>query len=205
MGRGLRRTDPKWQRQFDAEACAFQSGFGSTVLAIHHIGSTAIAGMLAKPIIDVLVGVTSLEHVDELSHVATGLGYEALGEYGIVGRRYFRKWPKGDAERVHVHMFADGSIEINRHLAFRDYLRAHPRIAQAYSDLKRCLDEEAPEDDHAYQDGKRAFIDAIQVVAMAWQLSEAECHESCNSHRRGRIEIEQSSLPDPPGRPRGNR
>jgi GrpB-like predicted nucleotidyltransferase (UPF0157 family) len=99
------------------------------------------------------------------------LGYEAMGEYGIPGRRYFRK-SNGEGIRTHhVHAFAAGSAEAERHLAFRDYMIAHPEDARAYSELKRKLAAEHPRNIDGYMDGKDAFIKEMDRRAAEWRAS----------------------------------
>jgi GrpB-like predicted nucleotidyltransferase (UPF0157 family) len=96
------------------------------------------------------------------------LGYEAKGEFGIPGRRYFRK---DDAEgiRTHqVHAFGAGSPGAARHLAFRDYMRAHPGIAREYGALKARLARAHPHDMQAYMDGKDAFVREHERRALLW-------------------------------------
>ena len=88
------------------------------VVALHHIGSTSIPGIFAKPIIDILLEVSDLEKLDKQSHALVALGYERLGEFGIVGRRYFRKNSASGIRTHHVHAFQTGNAEIERHLAF---------------------------------------------------------------------------------------
>jgi GrpB-like predicted nucleotidyltransferase (UPF0157 family) len=89
------------------------------------------------------------------------LGYEAMGEFGIPGRRYFRKNDEEGIRTRQVHIFQSGSPQITRHLAFRDYLIAHPEDARSYSELKRRLAEEHPLNPDAYMGGKDAFIKDI--------------------------------------------
>ncbi len=139
------------------------------VVAIHHIGSTATPSIHAKPIIDLLAEVTDLQAVDSRAASMRGLGYEVMGECGLPGRRYFRK-DDGDGNREYqVHAFLAGSSEITRHLAFRDFLLAHPRLAQQYSDLKRRLARQHPFDIEGYMDGKDPFIKEMERRALAWR------------------------------------
>ena len=88
-------------------------------------------------------------------------GYEAKGEYGIAGRRYFRKDNRAGIRTHQVHVFVSGSPDVIRHLAFRDYLRAHCQKALQYSKLKVALAKAHPNDIHAYMDGKDALIKEI--------------------------------------------
>jgi GrpB-like predicted nucleotidyltransferase (UPF0157 family) len=83
--------DPKWRSAFEVESNQVAEALGENVVAVHHIGSTAIPGIYAKPIIDLLVEVKDIVQVDRQSLSMQALGYEVMGEYGIPGRRYFRK------------------------------------------------------------------------------------------------------------------
>ncbi len=99
------------------------------MLAILHMGSTAISGSKAKPIIDLLVEVASIERVDACQADMAALGYAAHGEYGIPGRRYFSR-SVGEQHTHHVHVYERGHEDIQRQLRFRDYLIAHPEESQ---------------------------------------------------------------------------
>jgi GrpB-like predicted nucleotidyltransferase (UPF0157 family) len=160
--------DPFWPHEFEAASGEAAQALGTDLLAIHHIGSTSIPGLHAKPVIDMLAIVADLTAVDRRGVHMQQLGYEAMGEFGIEGRRYFRR---NDAfgKRTHqIHAFAEGSPHINRHLAFRDYLRAHPEAAAQYGQLKRKLAEAHPQDIEAYMDGKDGFIKATEARALEW-------------------------------------
>lgn len=153
--------DPTWHRKFQREAEQLTAVLGSNAVAVHHIGSTAIPAIYAKPIIDLLLVVQDLAALDEKQPWMEALGYEALGEFGIPGRRYFRRDNKSGDRTHQVHAFQNGSSQIRRHLAFRDYMLTHPDAAQAYSDLKRELAAKYPSDSEAYMDGKDEFIQEI--------------------------------------------
>ena len=124
-------------------------------------------GLAAKPIIDILPVVRSLEAVDAAKDSLEALGYEYLGEFGIPGRRYLRK---GGDERTHqVHVFAaEDEVNITRHLAFRDYLREHPDVRDEYAALKRALAGKYPFDIGAYCDGKEEIVKKHEAAALAW-------------------------------------
>ena len=102
-----------------------------------------------------------------------GLGYEAMGEYGIPGRRYFRRNNSAGTRTHHVHGFEIGTPHILRHLAFRDYLLAHPSIARDYGELKKRLAAAHPSDEVAYADGKDAFVKDHQRRALSWKSEHA--------------------------------
>lgn len=172
--------NPEWQREFHKESqlilAAFHdnstnSGDNPLITAIHHIGSTSIPHIYAKPIIDILVEVTDIEGVDAYNPQMIALGYEAMGEFGIPGRRYFRK-EINQVRTHHVHIFATGSKHVTRHLKFRDYMIAHPQQALAYSNLKRDLAQKFPHDIEAYMDGKNGFIQDMEALALVWQAED---------------------------------
>lgn len=156
---------PAWADEFEAEAGLIRRAIGEVLVDIHHVGSTAIPGCDAKPIIDMLAVVTDLAGLDARAGALEDLGYEAKGEFGIPGRRYFRKGSAFEDRTHQIHAFAQGHPEIARHLAFRDHLRAHPEAVKEYVALKRRLAGEHPIDVDAYTDGKTAFIRAIEEKA----------------------------------------
>ena len=165
--------DPRWRGAFEAEAKQVAAALGEVVVAIHHVGSTAIPDIYAKPVIDLLVEVRDITGVDGRSSAMESLGYEVMGEYGIPGRRYFRKENREGIRTHNIHAFAAGSAEVERHLAFRDYMIAHPGDAQRYSELKRRLAGEHPQSMDGYMDGKDGFIKEMDRRAAQWRTSQA--------------------------------
>lgn len=164
------RYNSQWKNEFVAESRQVLSALGKTAIAIHHIGSTAIPEIYAKPIIDLLVEAEEIAQIDDQTSAMIALGYEAMGEYGIVGRRYFRKDSEAGIRTHHVHIFAVNSPEIERHLVFRDYLRTHPESAREYSNLKRELVKQLDSFDiEGYMDGKDGLIKEIQKRAISWR------------------------------------
>ena len=160
--------DPAWAADFAAEAARLAPVFGANLVAVHHIGSTAVPGLPAKPIIDILPVVHDLALVDGLNAPMAALGYIAKGENGIPGRRYFRKG--SDAHHTHhVHVFEASSPEIAKHLAFRDYLRAHPEDRDAYGRLKTTLAAQYRTDPPAYTEAKTEFVQAILHKTAVWK------------------------------------
>jgi GrpB-like predicted nucleotidyltransferase (UPF0157 family) len=157
-----------WPAEFQAEVERIREALGKGVVDIHHIGSTAIPGIFAKPVIDMLLVASSLPFLDDSASSMMRLGYEAMGEFGIPGRRYFRK-DSADGVRTHqVHAFQIGSADIERHLAFRDYMRSHPAAAASYSELKRQLAAQHPDDLSANMNGKDAFVKEHEARALLW-------------------------------------
>ena len=164
--------DPSWPQKYEEEAEKLRAVLGDNCAALYHIGSTSVEGLAAKPIIDILGAVKSLEEADKQRAAFEALGYEYLGEFGIAGRRYLRK---GGDERTHqVHLFqADDRENLSRHLAFRDYLRAHEDVKAQYASLKKELARKYPYDIEAYCDGKDAFVKETEKAA---RKAYAEAH-----------------------------
>ncbi len=160
--------DPAWARAFAAEAAAIEAAIEGVPIVLHHIGSTAIPGILAKPVIDLLGEAASLAALDAACGKLTALGYEALGANGIEGRRYFRKMGPDGERTHHLHVFERGSPHVERHLAFRDYLRAMPDVSRAYSDLKAALTRDPDTARGAYIEGKAPFVLETEKAALDW-------------------------------------
>ena len=145
--------DPRWPEAYERAAAEVVAVLGQNLYAIHHIGSTSIPGIHAKPVIDILAVVGELDALDRRSAPMRALGYEVMGAFGIEGRRYFRR-DDANGKRTHqVHAFAHKSPHVLRHLAFRDYLCVHTDIAEAYSELKQRLAATHPHDMEAYMAG----------------------------------------------------
>lgn len=159
----------QWAKQFESEKQKLNSILGEELVEIYHIGSTSVSGLEAKPIIDILIVVQDINKIDTFNAVMANMGYKALGENGIKGRRFFKK---GENPRTHhVHVFEKGNHnEINRHLAVRDYLRTHTIVARKYAALKVVLAEQFPNDIEAYCDGKDAFVKQMESDALEWYL-----------------------------------
>ena len=174
MGRKviLAPYDPLWVKQYEAAAGQLTAVFQPILVAMHHIGSTAIPGIKAKPTIDIMIVVTSVTAVEPLLPRMSGLGYLSKGENGIVGRHYFRKG--SDTNHTHhVHVFGENHPEIARHLNFRDFLCHHQEDAQAYSQLKERLARQFFTDPEAYTHQKTSFIQEIDKKAHLWRRTQA--------------------------------
>lgn len=161
--------DDRWPARFAEWRARLATALGPVALRIEHVGSTAVSGLAAKPIIDIQVSVPNTE--DEAAYrsaiESTGLQLRAREP----GHRYFR--PPADRPReVHVHVCAAGSAWEREHLLFRDYLRAHPAARQAYAELKRDLSRRYSDDRLAYTDAKSAFILDTLDAANIWAAAE---------------------------------
>ena len=142
---------------------------GGRLVEVHHIGSTAIPGIRAKPVIDMLAVVRDVALLDGRGSGLEALGYEAMGEFGMAGRRYFRKDDAAGNRTHQIHAFEAGSPQIGRHLAFRDFLRAHRDYAEQYDALKSRLAALYLDDIAGYTDGKDAFIREMDARAASWR------------------------------------
>jgi len=166
--------DPQWPILYEDEKGRILDAVGHVIVAIEHIGSTAVPGMGAKPIIDIMVGVSHLADAHQCIEPLRSIGYEYLPEHGdsTLGWRYF---DKGPAEaRIHLHMVELASEFWERHLLFRDFLRDHPQVAQEYEQLKRGLAAEYGSDRAGYAEAKTSFIRSVE--ARARRIAEGNLH-----------------------------
>lgn len=153
----LAPPDPSWPVRFEQERAALEEAVGEWVRGgIHHVGSTAVPGLEAKPIIDILAGVGDLEAARAYFEPLADLGY-LYAPYLPEEMHWFCK-PHPAQRTHHLHLVPFGSRRYCEELAFRDRLRADPRIAGRYAALKRELAELHPEDREAYTEGKSAFV-----------------------------------------------
>jgi GrpB-like predicted nucleotidyltransferase (UPF0157 family) len=165
----LRMHDPAWEWTAMQEARRLAEALGRNLIAIHHIGSTAVPGIKAKPTIDLMPIVRSLSVLDARSDAVRALGYECRGEFGLPGRRYYtRSTPDTGRRLFNVHAYEHKSAEIDRHLAFCDYLRQHPQEARAYEAEKERAATLHPNDTLAYNDAKASWLKPCELRALAW-------------------------------------
>lgn len=158
--------NPEWKIKYQKEADKIYNIMKEEIVKIHHIGSTSIEGIYAKPVIDILVEVKDINNVDNYNEEMKSLGYIAKGEYGIKGRRFFLK---GLYNRTHhVHIFQKGDFEIERHINFRNYMREHKEEAKQYEELKKELAFKFRYDIDSYCEGKDNFIKEIDEKAKIW-------------------------------------
>jgi putative glutamine amidotransferase len=163
---GLAPYDPAWPSRFEEEAARLRAALGAVAVSIDHVGSTAVPGLAAKPIVDIQVSVRSM--VPRASYVdpIRALGYRWDLDPWSDEHEYFSRDADG-TPAFHIHVCPPDSDWERRHLAFRDWLRAHPGDAAAYERLKRELAERHPRDIFAYVDGKTPFIREVEARASA--------------------------------------
>lgn len=156
----LATPDPSWPAQFEHERAALDEAIGEWVCGrIHHVGSTAVPGLDAKPIIDILAGVHDLDTARACFGPLTDLGY-LYAPYLPEEMHWFCK-PHPARRTHHLHLVPVGSQRYRDELAFRDRLRGDPQVAGRYVSLKRELAERHRDDREAYTEAKSAFVQAI--------------------------------------------
>lgn len=167
MDMKVRLTDfnEEWARMFQAEAELLKIIFGDEIIKVEHFGSTSVQGMKAKPVIDMMCIVKDIEKIELFNREMTLLGYDVAGEWGIAGRRLFRKG--GENRTHHIHFYQYDNVQIERHLIFRDYLRTHPEEAANYSRFKVELTKQF---DHTseYSKAKNDFVQEMEQRALRW-------------------------------------
>jgi GrpB-like predicted nucleotidyltransferase (UPF0157 family) len=151
----VRPYDPAWPSRFVELGAQLRSALGNVALRIDHIGSTAIPGLAAKPVIDVQISVASFEPLEAFKGPLVGLGYVYRAGNAERTKRYFREPP--GSHRTHIHVRRAGSFSEQFALLFREYLRAHPADASAYAALKRRLAKKHGGDRRAYTEAKIPF------------------------------------------------
>jgi GrpB-like predicted nucleotidyltransferase (UPF0157 family) len=156
--------DPGWPRRFEEERALIAealAGVKDAVVAIEHVGSTAVPGLAAKPIIDIMVGIEKLSDGERCVWPLEALGYEYRGEAGIPGWHYFRK---GEPRSHQLHMVEHGGEFWERLIRFRDILREHPDVAAEYGALKKELAAKY-RTRRLHSEAKAPFIESVLAQA----------------------------------------
>jgi GrpB-like predicted nucleotidyltransferase (UPF0157 family) len=159
--------DPQWARRAREELARVAEALGPTAVRLEHVGSTSVPGLGAKPIIDMQVSVTDIARREHYVGPLEGLGYLFAPDPAFPDYHYFAK-PHARPRTHHLHVCEAGSDQELRHLAVRDYLRAHAHEAAAYEALKRALVREHPQDRLAYVAGKDGYMLDLEARAVRW-------------------------------------
>jgi len=154
----LEPYSPEWQRYYEHEKILLEAALGDSILDIQHVGSTAIEGMIAKPIIDIDVTVENYEDAGKCIVPIEKVGYMYKGDNGIPCSYYF---VKGIPAQYHLHLYETGSLPWQNQIYFRDYLIENPGEARRYAELKVALAALYPQNRPAYLAGKASFIERI--------------------------------------------
>jgi len=152
--------DERWPALYREVSRSLVEAFGDYACEMQHVGSTSVPGLGAKPIIDIAVNLRDYPLPQNVIEAMEALGYTHMGEYGIAGRHYFKRY-SDDGLMVHVHAYSPGNEEWASHLLFRDYLRAHPEAARDYESLKRDLAAKYADQREVYTESKTNFVQEI--------------------------------------------
>lgn len=158
--------DPAWPAMAAAEIDRIRAALGSVAVRLEHVGSTAVPGLAAKPILDIQVSVRALEPIEVFGEPLRRLGYLFVPDPEFPEYLFFGK-PQERPRTHHVHVCAAGSEHERRHVAVRDYLRAHPEEAARYEALKRRVAAASPGDRLAYIAGKDEYLTALEARALS--------------------------------------
>ena len=155
----IQEYDPAWPDTFSKLAAAAKAALGSLAVTVEHIGSTAVPGLAAKPVIDLDVVLASPADLPEAIRLLATIGYLHEGDLGVAGREAFR--PPAGEPRHHLYVLTAGAEELGRHVSFRNALRASEDLRNEYAALKRSLANAYKDDRSAYTEAKTNFISSI--------------------------------------------
>lgn len=160
----LRPHRPEWKHRYEAEVDRLEAVAGDRLLGFEHVGSTAVEGLVAKPILDLLALVADLDEATDLVGVLEDHGYEYRPNDDVAGRLFFAKGPRSN--RTHYLSLCERDSDCYREqVAFRDYLRANPDVATEYGRLKRELADAHPDDRASYTARKGEFVERVLAAA----------------------------------------
>lgn len=175
----LAEPDTDWPALAEALIADLRVAAPEAFVALHHIGSTAVPGLKAKPVIDLLGEAVDLARIDAARAALQGAGWRWRGENGVSGRRYLtRDDPQTGERAVHLHVHAAGDPMIPWHLAFRDRLRAEPATAKAYAREKARCAALHPDDSGAYAACKKACTDRVAGEAVRGGSARSDCRRA---------------------------
>jgi GrpB-like predicted nucleotidyltransferase (UPF0157 family) len=169
----------EWRKLFEEEAARLRSALGEKILRVEHVGSTAVESMEAKPLIDMMAAVESLEDARGLVPALERMGYEHRGDGGVRGRIFLAKGPRSRRTH-HLSLAEPTSDHWQKSLLFRDHLWAHPEVAEEYRNLKRELARKFPEDRDSYTAGKDSFIERSTECALTGDQTSPERQRSAD-------------------------
>jgi len=156
--------DPGWPGRFETESARVEAALGDEIVRVEHVGSTAVPGLAAKPVVDIQVSVRSMVPRAAYAEPLVHLGYRWALDPWTDEHECFSRDEDG-RRAFHIHVCGQGTGWERRHLGFRDWLRGHPEDAAAYERLKRDLAERHPRDTYTYADEKSAFIREVEARA----------------------------------------
>lgn len=162
----IEKYSKNWARRFQIQEKLLKKILGKNIVEIHHVGSTSIPGMSAKPIIDILAIVKDLKTIDRFEKKFNALGYKLRVNYVAQNSRLLEKF-KGNKKLYNIHLLPESHAESKRLLHVKNYLIAHPKEAKRYTDLKRKLYKKT--NNYAlYRKGKTNYLNTLEKKANAW-------------------------------------
>lgn len=181
--------NPQWREEFHRLKAVYLSHMSHLDVDIQHVGSTSVVGLAAKPILDIDIIVNSEQELAEVIEILGDLGYKHVGDLGINGREAFKRISKevpyhhDDNSWLSHHLYAGirGSLSLENHLRFRDYLRNNPNAVSEYAHLKKKLAEKYADDIDAYIENKTAFITKILAIT---GISEADIEDISEQNKK---------------------
>ena len=157
----VRPYDEQWKQDFLRIQAELTNALGQLAIGIEHVGSTSVQGLSAKPIIDIDVVIQDYTVLEAVVSALGEIGYQHEGNLGIVGREAFKYDGKEHLKKHHLYVCPEDSPELRRHIAFRDFLRAHPEAVREYSRIKEEGAKQYPNDIERYIEHKSPFIEKI--------------------------------------------
>lgn len=151
-------SDPGWPQAFEQLAAELRPALGKLAVAVEHVGSTAVPGLVAKPILDLAIGLAPATDPHHVIAAIERLGYVYRGDKGDTGGLLFVLEDRPAQRIAHLHVVAHGGAKWRQYLAFRDRLRIDPDARAAYTQVKRSLGEQFAGDRQAYTAGKAMFV-----------------------------------------------
>ena len=162
----VRPYDPNWAHTFERIRTYVWPAVQHASMSLEHVGSTAVPGLRAKPVIDACIVVASPRDIPHVVKALTKIGYVHRGDLGVPDRQAFQQ--PASLPKHHLYASHRGSLSLRNHLGLRDYLRAHPEVALAYGELKTALASRFPEDIDSYIAGKTDFIlNILQQIGLS--------------------------------------
>ena len=160
----LDNFNEEWAFEYELEAKLLKEVLGDRLLEIHHVGSTSIKGLKAKPVIDILIAIESLENISEIEELLKDYDYSNRGHQGVEDRYFFAKGP--EESRTHYIHFVELKNNTYYNLVlFKKYLLEHEEYIQKYCELKQELAEKYPDERKKYTAGKSEFISNVIKLA----------------------------------------
>ncbi len=164
----LEEYNSNWKKEYEKEEKLLKDVLGNRIIEIHHIGSTSIEGLQAKPIIDILIVINNLDEIAEIEEILKPYNYENRGQQGVSDRFFFAKGPE-DARSHYIHFVEPNSNTYYNQIYFKRYLIDHPKYIKKYCDLKQELAKKYADERPKYTQGKNEFItDVINKAKMEY-------------------------------------